>query len=285
MISTLLDIVVPEIVMLLAPVLVDVACLHALQRSLHADGANVDVPDGHGHEEDRRHAVADVGQLHVSPGEVVHARDDRVQHPSGGRHHQAENRHAKPEPELLATVETMARALPTAHKPFEVLGRGDVVLHVEHKEDHHADGEDRSNDVVHVLQEPSQRAIGVPTQDGQQEVLAPEQNDAGHSQYDESDGHGPVGIALHCREPQDHLPGGTVMQANRAFQDVHQPDGRQRNGEDPSTKHSDDAVAEEPPVIAARLNQNTSLGRLDRAVMLDITVDLSPDRTVVGRLG
>src|SRR5213594_532823 len=65
----------PQAVMLPRPIDVDGAVPHPLERTLHADGADIDVAEHGGDEQHRNHAMDDLGQLHggdVGPVEWEH---------------------------------------------------------------------------------------------------------------------------------------------------------------------------------------------------------------------
>src|SRR5512139_512756 len=95
----------PEVVVLAGPVRVDVAVRHRLEGALHADGADVDVPQRGSYEHDRDPAVDDVRQSHHFTPLPEHA---EVQDQPGDRDGDAEQHH-HPEPALLPTV-VVARA-------------------------------------------------------------------------------------------------------------------------------------------------------------------------------
>src|SRR5262249_60991981 len=92
------------------PVDVDSAAAHGLERALHADRADIDVPEHGGDEQHRHDAVHDLGKLHardVGPVERKHEEIARDRHQTAAHHD-------NPVDHLLAGVEPACRRMPVA---------------------------------------------------------------------------------------------------------------------------------------------------------------------------
>src|SRR5437879_6177337 len=101
-----LDLVVPDAVVLLRPLLIRVAFAHVLVRVLDADGSHVNVAKRSCDVEDRRRRVPDPGVLH-DRARLIEVGEE--QHAAAPADDDAQANHADPEPRLLAAVEPPRR--------------------------------------------------------------------------------------------------------------------------------------------------------------------------------
>src|SRR3990172_8861285 len=149
-----LDLVVPELVVLLGPRLVGDPVAHVAVGALDADRAHVDMAERHG---DHRHRGDDVDDVHLLHRGAQLLEIRKQHHESGHRRDEAEDHHAGPEVDLLAGIEAARRQmyadqdLPAVREPRAIALRWQVVPGVDDDHAQQADEEQRADQIMQVL--------------------------------------------------------------------------------------------------------------------------------------
>src|SRR3569623_1097482 len=128
-----LDILIPKIVMLLCPDVIDVAGAHGLLSALLAHRSHVDMAYRCGDDQYRADHMDHVRDLHVR-ARAVDAGHQIIEHEAGGADYQPEHGDAAPEPQFFSGIETAGmRMLLSEHsthrkQPFEIAGARKIIL-------------------------------------------------------------------------------------------------------------------------------------------------------------
>src|SRR5690349_9352332 len=101
----------PKSVVFLCPIDIDGTAAHRLKRTLHADGADVDVPEHGGDKQHGNDPVYDLGSLHALDVRAVEWEHEDI---AADRHRSAPEHH-DPVDRLLAAVETIGRGMVMPH--------------------------------------------------------------------------------------------------------------------------------------------------------------------------
>src|SRR6267142_4130407 len=173
-----LDLLVPDLVVLARPALVDNAFAHRAVRAFDADRAHVDVAERDGDVDQRRDRVHRPRVLHHG-ARLVEVRKQQDQAAPGDEG--AEQDDAAPATRLLAGVEAPGRDVlaareprPRPAEPQPVVGLGEVVAQEDDDRRQHRDDEQRRDEVVKVLAERGKPGEERVAHDRQQHVLAEE---------------------------------------------------------------------------------------------------------------
>ena len=236
------------------------------------------------------HRGADLLEVREQHDEARHAQD-RAQH-----------HHAQPEPALLARIEATRRHFVFAehaaglHQPGQVaLGR-EVGAHVDQREQHGGNKEQRPDEIVQVLHQHGQPRKQRVADHGQQDVLAEQDHQARHAEHAEADRHAPMGPALHCGEAQHRAAGRRIVELDRPLPEVERANHHGGEHHQQPAVESDRAVAVLAPCLARRghavlaeelrlgLDEHAGFGPLDAGVVRFAGANFAPHRGVVARL-
>src|SRR5262245_29579720 len=252
----------PQVVVLLCPIDVDRAIPHRLERAFHPDGADIDVGDHGGNEQQRHDAVDDLGQLHVRDVSAVEREHQEI----AAYCHRGAAEHHDPIDHLLTRIKTIGRRMLVADhaaaflQPFDI----DPVRNVPgypHQEDYkHADREREAQVVVGVFRPLRPGGERLRPDEGQQQRFAERDVESGNGEDDEAGRRHPVHEALEGGEAYQHPPGAARCDADHAASQIEENEERKHaengDGADPAQRD----LMEVAPIPAR--------GLLDRAGLL-----------------
>src|ERR1700704_4602754 len=188
----------PQVVMLLGPVVIDLAGAHGLERALHSKRADIDVTEDQGDEQDGDDAVHDLRDLHS--GDVGDVEREQQQKARCGNQRAGTER--APEHQLFAGVEPARRSVPRLDEaaallePFNVDLVGDVVLDKDHDDQREAEHERKGHEIVRVFGGLRERAEGIRSDQWQQQPLSEGDVQPGNPENAERGRRQPVGEPL-----------------------------------------------------------------------------------------
>src|SRR6056297_325901 len=285
--SAVFDLFVPDVVVLLGETLVDLAAHHALQHALDTKGAQVDVPERDGDQEQPAAGMHDVRELHGAalPAEV---REQQVEARDGQRNTAEEQ---QPEEYLLTGIGEARRRMAFAEEPAggfhprEIVAPEDVLGNPD--DQHHDESRDKwqREIVVDRFRNLGPGGEAFLTHERNEHGAAEDQTEAGDGEQHEQDGDVPVQSALEGR-PAFHLPPGLLLQLLLAEHDVFGSQGDERRDDQRAAQESDGTVAYLLPVLTAVLDQHPGFRTRNRRVAVRALAHRAPVfRTRVRRLG